>query len=965
MTDRPTASAKRIVSFGPFRLNSAQQLLLEGDAPVRLGARALEILVALVERAGELVSKGELMARVWPNTTVDESNLKVHVAGLRRALGDGQPGRRYLANVPGRGYRFVAPVQFADFDQPPTPQAPATPLGHNLPVSRTRAVGRAEVIQNLLDQVKARRFITIVGPGGIGKTTVALAVAEALLPAYMDGVRYLDLSPVEDTQFVAGALGTTLGIALNANAAIAQLTEFLHDKNMLILLDCCDRMINAAAALAEQLLANLPGIAILATSREPLRAEGERVYRLNPLQIPPVTSSFTAEDALAFPAVQLFVERAAAIRDGFAMSDAEAPAIAHICRKLGGIPLAIELAAARVDAFGVAQLSDLLEDRLRILRKGKRTAQPRHQSLEAALDWSFDVLPENERALLCRLAVFGGEFTLDSAIAVAADGNTDAVEGIADLVAKSLISADVGATDVRYRLLDTTRAYAKQKLVDRGEYDIYAGHHARHALEWARRAEAAWTVWASPDWLEEYRTWLDDIRGALRWAFSPTGDAIAGIALSIAAIPLWLEVVPTDESRAHLERALASLTAQPAHDERDELKLLSALCLIMPNTIGITPVDDAPWTQALVLSKKLGDPESERQALLNWANYCCRTGRLFDGAKLAETSLVVPHASISPHLSNYGHLALSHAAFFSGDLSVALHHVGTVLNQPALQPERALTSQRMFARNFLANILWLRGSPDQAVECANAALNEALSLDNPSALSNSLAAASGPIALYAGNLAEAERLSDMLSRASVLGGLQMYEAVARCMKGMILLARGHEGGLTVLGGALDWLRAARYAEHFTFYLSAFAQGLASAGRMAEAHTAIDEALERSERHGERWCMAELLRAKGEVLRLEATQEARDAAEECFRQALEWARRQDAVSWELRAAMGLASLWQESGKTGAAYDLLHPVYSRFNEGFKTQDLKSARAMIAQLGVNATSVLYLNDRNSSSR
>ncbi len=273
MAEQSATSAGRAVSFGPFRLLPAQQLLLEGEVPVRLGSRALEILTALVERAGELVTKNELMARVWPDTAVEESNLKVHVFGLRRALGDGQPGRRYIANVPGRGYRFVAAVILAEPKEHLVPKSavPERVGAHNLPISHSRALGRADTISVLRDLLPSQRFITIVGAGGIGKTTVW----------------FVDLAPLDDPQFVSTTLASTLGLAIRLENAATGLVDFLRDRRMLIVLDNCEHVIDAAAALAEQLLGGAPGVHILATSREPLRARGERVHRLLPLEVPP------------------------------------------------------------------------------------------------------------------------------------------------------------------------------------------------------------------------------------------------------------------------------------------------------------------------------------------------------------------------------------------------------------------------------------------------------------------------------------------------------------------------------------------------------------------------------------------------------------------------------------------------------------------------------------------------------
>jgi predicted ATPase/DNA-binding winged helix-turn-helix (wHTH) protein len=465
-----TTSPERAISFGPFRLLPAQQLLLEGEAPVRLGSRSLEILTALVERAGELVSKSELMTRVWPATFVDENTLRVHVAGLRRALGDGQPGRRYVTNIPGRGYRFVASVDLSEPEGRPAPKSTAAERVHNLPISQARVLGRGNMIGALLDQLPKRRLITIVGAAGIGKTTVALALAEALLQTYEDGVWFVDLAPLSDARLVPGTLASTFGLTVEAENTIPRLIDLLRYKKMLVVLDSCEHVVAQAAALAEQILAGAPGIHILATSREPLRAEGERVHRLPPLEIPTDPTGLSASDALAYSSVQLFVERAAASVDGFQIGNEEAPIVAEICRKLGGVALAIELAAARVDAFGVRQLAVLLDDRFRILNQGRRTAQPRHRSLDAALDWSYEFLPETERVILQQLSIFANAFTLDAAVAVVGDDNADIVDGIANLVAKSLISADVGGAVVHYRLLDMTRAYAQRKLSENDKF---------------------------------------------------------------------------------------------------------------------------------------------------------------------------------------------------------------------------------------------------------------------------------------------------------------------------------------------------------------------------------------------------------------------------------------------------------------------------------------------------------------
>ncbi len=458
-------------AFGSFRLIPAQRMLLEDGEPLRLGSRALDILVTLVERAGETIHKDQLIARAWPDTVVDEGALRAHVAALRKALGDGRAGNRYIANISGRGYSFVAPVT-REQQQPATAPPDRAVVGGNLPVLLTRIVGRDDIIAALAAQLTHRRFLTIVGPGGIGKTTVALAVAERLSASYDDGAWFVGLASLPDPDLVASALSTVLGISLPGANPISGLAGWLRDKRALIVLDSCEHVIGAVAAIAEAILKAAARVSILATSREPLRAEGEWLHRLPSLELPPRSDDLTPERALQYSAVQLFNDRARAITDGFALDGADIAPVIEICHRLDGMPLALELAAARVDVFGVKGLAARLDDRFAVLTSGRRTALPRHQTLRAAIDWSYELLPETEQLILRHLAVFQGDFTIDAAAAVATDdriGSADVFEAIANLAAKSLISTDISSDVTYHRLLDTTRAYALEKLSQSGE----------------------------------------------------------------------------------------------------------------------------------------------------------------------------------------------------------------------------------------------------------------------------------------------------------------------------------------------------------------------------------------------------------------------------------------------------------------------------------------------------------------
>src|SRR6516162_5822675 len=339
------------ISFGPFRLLAGQRLLLEGDKPVRLGSRAFDILAALVERAGEVVGKEVLIARAWPRTFVEESNLKLQVSALRRVLGDGRGGHRYVVTVPGRGYNFVAPISPGEPSRTPPP-ATIAPAGlHNLPIVVARMIGREKAVAAIVSRLSRERLVTIVGPGGVGKTTVALAVAEQMVVNYQHGVWLIDLAPLTDPRLVSSAVAGVLGLEIRAEDLLPALAARLRDKKTLLLLDNCEHVIDVAASLTAAVLREAPGVNILATSREPLRVGGEHEYRLGPLRRPQPSPELSAVDAAPFPAVQLFVERASAVVEDFALNDANAPLIGEICRKLDGLPLAIEFTAPRVEVL--------------------------------------------------------------------------------------------------------------------------------------------------------------------------------------------------------------------------------------------------------------------------------------------------------------------------------------------------------------------------------------------------------------------------------------------------------------------------------------------------------------------------------------------------------------------------------------------------------------------------------------
>jgi predicted ATPase len=432
----------------------------------------------------------------------------------------------------------------------------------------TRIVGRDDVIVALAAQLARRRFLTIVGSGGIGKTTVAVAVADRVRASYKDGAWFVGLAPLSDPELVPSALVAALGIPPCGANPMQGLTGWLRDKHILIVLDNSEHVIDAADALAEAVLKATPYAGILATSREPLRAESEWLHRLAPLELPlEAEASRTAAEALGYSAVELFNERATATTDSFMLDDTEVPAVIEICRRLDGVPLALELAAARVDTFGARGLAARLDDRFEVLTSGRRTALPRQQTLRATIDWSYDLLPEPERRLLRHLAVFVGGFALEAAAAVVERtviGDIPLIDSIANLVAKSLAVFEASTSPTRWRLLDTIRAYALPKLAESGEIDSARRLHASYFRDGLALPASGSGSWLSNEELTRRVREIDNVRAALDWSFSPPGDIAIGVDLTAACAPAWLHLSLMQECRERCDRALRGFAPESA-----------------------------------------------------------------------------------------------------------------------------------------------------------------------------------------------------------------------------------------------------------------------------------------------------------------------------------------------------------------------------------------------------------------
>jgi predicted ATPase/DNA-binding winged helix-turn-helix (wHTH) protein len=953
--------ANDVISFGSYCLIPAERLLLRNGDAVDVGSRALDVLIALVASAGEVVGQRELLLRAWPNMVVGDGSLRVAIRGLRKALCDGHSGMRYIANVAGRGYCFVARVdRSTTLPLTPTPlpiaSEPPTFPKHKLPAQLARMVGRNDAVEALSLLLTSRRFVSVVGSGGMGKTTVAVSVAHALLDEFGHAVYFVDLGVVTDESRVPNAVAAALGVFGQTQDPLPSLVAFLAGRRLLLVLDNCEHVIDAAAALTECLHREAPGVHILTTSRESLRAEGENVHFLVPLNYPTAREGLTAAEALATPAVQLFMERAFASGYASALSDADAPIVAAICSRLDGIALAVELAASRVGAYGLQGTAELLGNRFKLLWQGRRTAPPRHQTLAAMLDWSFNLLCERDRRVFSRLSIFVDPFTLEAAQAVATDNQIDAMQvadAIAGLINKSLVWVEPIGGIAQHRLLDPTRAYAAEKLAHTAEGDAAARQHAhyyaQHLSSYAGKGVAstiADVAFAGP--------YLGNIRAALEWSFSGAGEAVIGVKLAAAAAPLFFDLSLFVECHRWCERSLAVLP-ESGQGSATHLTLQAFLAASLMLTRGNSDEVRRGIEDALKLAEARGDREYQTHLLIGLCIFLTRIGDFGDALAFAQRGIKITQAIGAPGVMATGESVLGVAYHFIGDQRAARRHCERGLMKAETAGAARVTffgyDHEIRALITLARCYWLIGLPDRAAKTARRAIEVAAKRGHPFNLCLALIF-TATVFLWRGDLDEAEQLIRRLVAHAARHSLDPCHTVGMALSGELSVARGNPvEGVALLRRAIEVLQAAKHHALIPAFHVALAEGLMNAGKVDEAVTVVDSGLVLSKAFGETLNVPELLRVRGELL-LQSTPAEPAAAARAFQLSLQHAKEQSALSLELRSAMSLSRLWASQGKSSAAANLLETSYRRFGEGFETTDLRLARQLLADFGQFAT-------------
>ncbi|RYG89199.1 MAG: hypothetical protein EON59_01875 [Alphaproteobacteria bacterium] len=910
--------ADSTIQFGQFELFPERRELRRYGTIVRLSGRALQLLTILVQHAGEIIGHRELAGQLWPDGGVDDSSLRAHIAALRRALGN----ERYILNVLGRGYTFVGRCQRCAAPPRALTGVPA-PLRAAQPPNAGLIVGRGDAITLLSGQVVRQRLVSVVGAGGVGKSTVALAVSSQLAPNFANGVCLADLAAVADGSDVAFALASALGIVEHSGEPMRAICDSLDESRMLVVLDNCEHLADAVAVLAERLLASTRAPHLLVTSREALFLQEESVYRLAPLD----TSGDEERKADAGAGARFFRECAGRLGAEFDANDDAR--ILNLCRQLDGNPMAIQLAAGHAAQDGLASLEEGLDCLFTPLMP-HLVDNLRHRTLDSMLDWSVDRLALNERTVLCRIAVLRGSFTLEWAAEVCSCtriGPAEVIECILTLSNKSLIIVRYDGAAPRYQLANTTRLYAHRRLARSLEAPGLLRKHALSVIDLCSRADRELLRLPALEWRTRYAEMFDELAAALDWCFSTSGDAMLGIELAAAARFVMCESGRVDEHRGQIMRALRALEMQMRPDTRLEQRLLIALTLLDALFLGDGKQDSAEWARARLLELASGEVTGEQpvvafQAIAGWGlGQGCYSVVL----DMAERIATCAGRSAEPEAAVLANRVRAQGLHFLGNHDEAFALARAALNNAPRRRTAHYLSKVPVPVSMgvlMARTLWIRGKPDEALWIADETLTRAEG-NHPHAICMALGLAAIPVALWRGDASRARALTERFSDLVESAGSAFWQPWRATFRYLLQPSAANSAGALLPSNSVlrDMLATFDYA-------------------------LADGSCQRRVREGlVGWNAPEVLRAAG-VQRLHADRGERKTAEAAglFLRARALAREQGAIGWELRAAVSLAELWAGSERGETAMQELAELLTCFEEGYATADLVRARTLL---------------------
>lgn len=894
----------------------AQRRIERGGEDVRIGSRSFELLLQLIKHAGAVLSKDELLSSVWAGVVVEETSVRVHMSTLRKALGDPESSedcKEWISNIPLRGYRFNGRVRSEPVNASPLaiPELAVAASFARLPVRLTRLIGRQDDVQRIQMALEIGRLVTIVGTGGIGKTSAAIHAAEGIEQRQAARVAFVDLSPLASHEHVQSTLARALSVATDMGDPLQAIVQRLAGQDVLLLVDNCEHVVDSVASLVASLLGALPRLRILATSREVLRLQGEHVLRLLPLAVPEA-DGVSLREALRSPAVELLVERAAAAgaRD---FDESDGALLARIARQIDGIPLAIELVAARLGVQSIGDLSLRLNDHMRLYSMDKRAVLTRHTTLAATLEWSTALLDPDEFKLFRRLSVFRGRFDVDSALALA-QGDMEpelAFDALISLANKSLVSFDNNDAIAPYRLLITTRSFAAALLAASDERQDLLRRHAAFMLELMKVAANQLQQLGGHAWLDRYSFRLDDVRQAIEFCLTEQIDTKFATSIITASASLWFQVSQVAEYRDWVRATLALVDQQDEPDTGTAAWLNTALVTALLSTGAPSPELDAACDRALAGALTANVRHLELHARWGRCTHDIFRGEYLMALRNAEILQTVVDSWDDPPARLLAHRVSAMANHFQGDFTVSMRHSEAALGlsgpfgrssvTAVIGPEAIVAAKAVQCRTF-----WIQGESAKALESANDAVTRAEAGGNSVSLCSALYGGC-VVALWSGELELARKWIPRMLEEARRKGLEGWHRYAEWFHQGLQLSMAEDRELHIQ--QVREQLASFDAPHKEMLLTFCSEWL------------DDEIVERVSRGEGMWCACEAWRALG----WREEQSGRNSeAEALYLRALETAQAQGALSWRLRAATSLAGLWGRSDRTERAIELLDQV-----------------------------------------
>ena len=791
-----------------------------------------------------------------------------------------------------------------------------------------------------------------MGPGGIGKTTVAVSVGHILHDDFNGEVNFVDLGSLSNPLLVPSALASVLGLIVPSNDATRALTAFLRDKRVLLVLDSCEHVIETVAVLAESIFQEAPQAHILVTSREALRVEGEYIHQLPPLENLPDGVDLPLQQAVEFSAVRLFVEKVVLGGNRFETLESDAATVSEICRRLDGIPLAIELTAGYVNAFGLQETAALLDSRFRLLWQGRRTAPHRHQTLSATLDWSYDLLSENDRSVLLRLSIFVGVFSFEAARFVAVGAGIDDVQAAASiesLVKKSLLAAEVDKGGTCYRLLDATRAYVSAKLKDGAGFRNVAESHAQYFLGFIGKVDYEVSSVSRAQRYAALGVHLGNVRAALEWSFAEPVVSEISTALAAAAAKLFLELSLLTECRRWTEIAIERNRGATRVISPDlELELQAALGLSLMFTKGNSEEVRAAFARGHELAEQLGDLKNQVRLLGRQHIFLARNGNFRGAREIASRMILIANQWGDPLAIAEAHYAVGVSRHMDGENVAARFDFERALIGATSDLDNKFRfdyDYRTPAKIGLARTFWLLGLQKQAIAYASEAINEAKLSDHPVSQCIALIWAIS-VFKWNGDYESVELHIEGLLEIADRYSLVPYQAAGRAIRGELLIKRGaSHSGIAILREALEDLNASRYKYLDTEFGLSLAEGQFSLGLLEQALDTIDSVIRSTEVNGELVLLPELLRYKAMILSSTHSPDVQ-ACEQYFVRSISLAQEQSALPWELRTSVSFARFLLDQGRAARAQAVLLQVRSRLTQEFISEDVWAADRLLAE-------------------